>query len=90
MDFASDLSILYSDFGTAVIVNGDAAHPVRGIFRLTAADALGISGVRPTFRTSRSSPIVRGANVSIDGINYKALAGAPFGTLETIWPLEKV
>ena len=91
MEFIDDLSQLYADFGTDAIVNNNAAHPVRGIFDAHYADALGlVAGTRPVFRAASNSPIVRGANVCIDGVDYTAKAAEPIDSDETLWPLEKV
>ena len=91
MDFATDLPLFYADFGTDAIVNGDASHPVAGLFDANFADALGmVSGVRPVFRAAQTSPIVRGADITIKGVAYKTKAGEPIGNDEILWPLEKV
>lgn len=91
MDFSAALSIFYADFGDDAIVNGNAADPVRGIFETVQKDALGlVTGVHPTFRAAASSPIVRGADVCIKGVHYKAKPGERLDADEILWPLEKV
>lgn len=89
MDFAADLSLFYADFGTPATVIGHG-DPVIGLFDAEYADAFGVAGTRPVFRSARSAPIQRGGQLIIKGITYRVKTGEPLGDDEMIWPLEAI
>jgi len=87
MDFASDLSLFFTDFAIDVTVAG---MPARGIFDNGFANAFSgmIDGTSPVLHLLSSVPVSRGDTVIISAASYIVTGVQPDGTGVTQLRLE--